>query len=65
MYTEQNKATLRQVYEAAFNQKNLDALDEVIASDSTDHNLTPEQPLALRAQSRSSPRFILPSQTFR
>src|SRR5215203_326284 len=45
--TEQNKAILRQVYEAAFHQKNLDALDEVIASDSTDHNLTPEQPPGL------------------
>jgi steroid delta-isomerase-like uncharacterized protein len=47
MSTEQNKAILRQVYEAAFNQQNLDALDEVIASDSTDHNLTPEQPPGL------------------
>src|SRR5215203_1242545 len=60
--TEQNKAILRQVYEAAFHQKNLDALDEVIASDSTDHNPPLNSPLALRAQSRSSPRFILPSQ---
>jgi steroid delta-isomerase-like uncharacterized protein len=47
MSTEQNKAILRQVYEAAFHQKNLDALDEVIASDSIDHNLTPEQPSGL------------------
>jgi steroid delta-isomerase-like uncharacterized protein len=49
MSTEQNKAILRQVYEAAFHQKNLDALDEVIASDSTDHNLTPEQPPGLES----------------
>ena len=48
MSAEANKAILRQVYEAAFNQKNLDALNEVIASDSTDHNLTPEQPPGLQ-----------------
>jgi pimeloyl-ACP methyl ester carboxylesterase len=33
MSAEENKAILRQVYEAAFNQENLDALEEVIASD--------------------------------
>jgi steroid delta-isomerase-like uncharacterized protein len=47
MSTEQNKAILRQVYEAAFHQRNLDALDEVIAPDSIDHNLPPEQPPGL------------------
>jgi predicted ester cyclase len=48
MSTKQNKAILRQVYEAAFHQEYLDALDEVIASDSIDHNLPPEQPSGLQ-----------------
>ncbi len=44
MSAEENKAILRQAYEEAFNQKNLDALDELVASDITDHNPIPGQP---------------------
>lgn len=40
MSTEQNKAIKRQEYDAV-NQKNLDALDEVIASDVTSHPARP------------------------
>ncbi len=47
MYTEQNKAIRRQTYEAV-NQKNLDALDEVTASDVISHSARPGQPPALR-----------------
>ena len=42
MSTEQNKAIRRQAY-AAVNQKNLDALDEVIASDVINHSARPGQ----------------------
>ena len=42
MSTEQNKAIRRQAYEAV-NQKNLDALDEVIASDVISHSARPGQ----------------------
>lgn len=43
MSAEENKAILSRAYEEAFNQKNLDALDEVIASDMTDHDPAPGQ----------------------
>jgi hypothetical protein len=42
MSSEQNKAIRRQEYEAV-NQKKLDALDEVIASDVTSHPARPGQ----------------------
>ena len=42
MSTEQNKAIRRQAYEAV-NQKNLDALDEMIASDIINHSARPGQ----------------------
>jgi predicted ester cyclase len=42
MSSEQNKAIRRQEYEAV-NQKNLDALDEVITSDVTSHPARPGQ----------------------
>ena len=42
MSTEQNKAIRRQAYEAV-NQKNLDALDEVTASDVINHSARPGQ----------------------
>jgi steroid delta-isomerase-like uncharacterized protein len=44
---EENKATHRRIYEEAFNQKNLDVLDEVVASEFTDHNPNPGQPPGL------------------
>jgi steroid delta-isomerase-like uncharacterized protein len=44
---EENKATQRRVYEEAFNQKNLDVLDELIASEFTEHNPNPGQPPGL------------------
>src|SRR5215212_2456780 len=40
---EENKAVVRRVYEEAFNQKNLDVLDELIAPEFTDHNPNPGQ----------------------
>ena len=43
MSAEENKAILRRAYEEAWNRKNLDALDEVIASDITDHDPAPGQ----------------------
>jgi predicted ester cyclase len=46
MSTEQNKAIRSQAYEAV-NQKNLDALDEVIASDVINHSARPGQPPGL------------------
>ena len=42
MSAEENKAIARRVYEA-INQKNLDGLDEVVASDMTDHDAGPGQ----------------------
>ncbi len=42
MSAEENKAIARRGYEA-INQKNLDALDEVVASDMTDHDPAPGQ----------------------
>ena len=42
MSAEENKAIARRGYEA-INQKNLDALDEVVASDMTDHDPVPGQ----------------------
>ena len=42
MSTEENKAIARRGYEA-INQNNLDALDEVVASDMTDHDPAPGQ----------------------
>ncbi len=42
MSTEQNKAIRRQAYEAV-NQKNLDALDDVTASDVISHSARPGQ----------------------
>ncbi len=42
MSAEENKAILRQAYDA-INQNNLDALDEVVASDITDHDAGPGQ----------------------
>ena len=42
MSAEENKAIARRGYEA-INQNNLDALDEVVASDITDHNPSPGQ----------------------
>ena len=42
MSAEENKAIARRAYEA-INQKNLDALDEVVASDMTDHDAGPGQ----------------------
>jgi len=39
---EQNKAILRQAYDA-INRNDLDALDEMVASDITDHDQTPGQ----------------------
>ena len=47
MTAEENKAILRRAYEEAFNQKNLDALDEIFASDIIDHNPSPGQPPGL------------------
>ncbi len=47
MSTEENKATWHRAYEAAFNQKNLDALDEVVTSNIIDHNPDPGQPPGL------------------
>lgn len=46
MSTEHNKAIKRREYEAV-NQKNLDALEEVIASDVTSHPARPGQALGL------------------
>lgn len=46
MSTEENKAVVRRVYES-FTQNNLDVLDELIASDVTDHNPNPGQPPGL------------------
>jgi hypothetical protein len=48
MSIEQNKAIKRQEYEAV-NQKNLDALEDVIASDVISHSALLGQPPALRA----------------
>jgi steroid delta-isomerase-like uncharacterized protein len=42
MSAEQNKAILRQAYDA-INRNDLDALDEMVASDITDHDPTPGQ----------------------
>ena len=42
MSTEENKAIARRGYEA-INQNNLDTLDEVVASDMTDHDPAPGQ----------------------
>ena len=42
MSAEENKAIARRGYEA-INQKNLDALDEIVASDMTDHDPAPGQ----------------------
>ena len=42
MSTEQNKAILRQAYDA-INRNDLDALDELVASDVTDHDPAPGQ----------------------
>jgi predicted ester cyclase len=44
--TEENKALMYRVYEC-FSQNNLDVLDELIASDFTDHNPNPGQGPAL------------------
>jgi predicted ester cyclase len=44
--SEENKAVVRRVYES-FSQNNLDVLDELIASDFTDHNPNPGQPPGL------------------
>jgi len=46
MTTEQNKALDRRIFEAV-NNKNLDALDDLIATDWVDHNLLPGLPLGL------------------
>lgn len=42
-----NKALMHRVYEEGFSQNNLDVLDELIASDFTDHNPNPGQPPGL------------------
>ena len=42
MSAEENKALVRQAYEA-INQNNLDALDEIVASDIVDHDPVPGQ----------------------
>ena len=42
MSAEQNKAILRQAYDA-INRNDLDALDEIVASDVTDHDPAPGQ----------------------
>ena len=44
--SEDNKAIVRRAYEA-INQNNLDALEEVVASDITDHDPAPGQPPGL------------------
>jgi len=41
--SEENKALMHRVYEEGFSQNNLDVLDELIASDFTDHNPNPGQ----------------------
>jgi steroid delta-isomerase-like uncharacterized protein len=46
MAAQENKAIARQVYEA-INRKNLDTLDEVVASDMTDHDPDPGQATGL------------------
>ena len=43
MSAEVNKAVVRRFYEEVFNQKNLDALDELCTADCIDHNPMPEQ----------------------
>jgi len=45
--SEENKALMHRVYEEGFSQNNLDVLDELIASDFTDHNPNPGQPPGL------------------
>jgi predicted ester cyclase len=42
-----NKALMHRVYEEGFSQNNLDVLDELIASDFSDHNPNPGQPPGL------------------
>ena len=42
--SEENKAVIRRFYEEVWNEKNLDAIDELIAADHVDHTLPPGLP---------------------
>ena len=42
--SEENKALIRRFYEEVWNDKNLDAIDELVAADSVDHELPPGLP---------------------
>ncbi len=42
-----DKESLMRLFYAAFNARNLDALDEVMATDVVDHNPIPDQPAGL------------------
>jgi ketosteroid isomerase-like protein len=49
MSAEENKAIMRQYFEGAWEQGNLELLDELLAPDYVNHNpATPEMPTALR-----------------
>jgi hypothetical protein len=49
MSAEENKAIMRQYFEGAWEQRNLELLDELLAPDYVNHNpATPEMPTALR-----------------
>ena len=39
--SEENKALIRRFYEEVWNDKNLEAIDELVATDSVDHDLPP------------------------
>lgn len=42
--SQENKALVRRFYQAVWDEKNLDALDELIAADAVDHELPPGLP---------------------